>query len=179
MPACLTKNKGKKTSVSRYTTVYGVDLFLSPSIPWDMLADGKIMCVTAISAILSERAREWSHPHHGNNLNLFQRHQHFHPVSVWMTAQCLQRHLKLSCYAMSSQGSWQLFIKISIASCFSQTRFQSFLYLCMCMYNIYVVAWFALYELRRISTYDFLWTIFCSLFLIIENLSVNDEVPLF
>lgn len=152
----------------------------SPSISWDALAAGKIMCVTAISATLSERAREWSHPHHSNNLNLFRRHQHPHPVSAWMTAQSLQRHHKLSWYTLSSQGGWQLFIKISIASCFFQTSFQSFLYLCTCMYNIYVVAWCVLYKLRRISIDDFLWYIFCSfsLFFLIENLSIKNEVPM-
>lgn len=146
-----------------------LEFFPSLSVSWDMLAAGKIMRVTAISATLSERARERSHPHHGNNLNLFLRYQHLHPVSAWMTAQSLQRHHELSWYAMSSQGSWQLFIKISIASCFFQTSFQSFLYPCMCMYNTYVVAWCTLYELRRICIYDFLWYLFCSFSLFINR----------
>lgn len=112
----------------------GLDFFPSPSVSWDVLAAGKIMCVTAVSATLSKRAWEWSHPHHSNNLNLFLRHQHLHPVSAWMTAQSLQMHQKWSWYTMRSQLGWQIFIKFSIASYFSRPVFNHFyfsVYVCI------------------------------------------------
>ena len=130
--------KWRKLPFLDKTLCMELDFFLSPSVLWDMLAAGKIMCVTAISATLSERAREWSHPHHGNNLNLFLRHEHLHPVSAWMTAQSLQRHHKLSWYAMSSQGRWQLFMRISIGSHISKLVFNHFyIYVRVCIISMW------------------------------------------